>query len=512
MQIDTTAVGTNSGNIIITNNDPSHNPFSFPVSGVITSIPTDIVSLSALPLNGGIVSIGGTNGGAFPVGSTQTVTATANLGFEFAGWSGDASGTSNPLTVVVNRNLNIIANFVAIGGNITLTVTTNGSGTVSPNLNGKNLKAGRSYTLIATAKTGNVFSNWTGSITTNKNPLTFKLESSMVLQANFVTNPFLPVKGTYNGLFTTTNGVTEQTAGMLKRLVVNQTGTYSGTLLINGGSHGLSGTFNLDGQATKGISRPASQGGNLLVEMTLVTSSNSAPQVTGTVIGTTWVANLTADRATNTVPSTQYTMLIPPDTNNAPPANSPGGDGYALITNHLGTATITGALADGTVLSQTTSVSQDGYVPIYANLYGSKGVLLGWINLLTNTDGVSLTWIHPGRPSGLYMNGFTNVLLTNQIFLSPWVNSSGTIALLTNLSILDTINGSNTPISVTINSGKVTGPSVSGTVNPKTGLLTVTIGSGAAKVTGHGAILLTATNGGGYFLTKTNAQAIKLEP
>jgi hypothetical protein len=51
---------------------------------------------------------------------------------------------------------------------------------------------------------------------------------------------------------------------------------------------------------------------------------------------------------------------------------------------------------------------------------------------------------------------------------------------------------------------------VSGAINSKTGLLKVTIGSGPTKVTGYGAILLNATNGAGYFLTTTNAQAIKL--
>ena len=84
---------------------------------------------------------------------------------------------------------------------------------------------------------------------------------------------------------------------------------------------------------------------------------------------------------------------------------------------------------------------------------------------------------------------------------------------MTNLSVLDTIGTANIPISVsTATPGKVIGASVSGTINPKTGLLTVTIGSGANKITGHGAILLNATNGGGYYLTKTNAQAITLEP
>ena len=62
--------------------------------------------------------------------------------------------------------------------------------------------------------------------------------------------------------------------------------------------------------------------------------------------------------------------------------------------------------------------------------------------------------------------------------------------------------------------GEVSGPApLSGCcINPKTGLLKVTIGSGASRTTGYGAILLNETNGAGYFLTKTNAGAIILEP
>jgi hypothetical protein len=359
------------------------------------------------------------------------------------------------------------------------------------------------------------------------------MESNMVLQANFIANPFLPVKGTYNGLFfDTTNGVTEQTAGMLKGLTVGLNGTYSGTLLINGGSHAVSGRFDLAGQATNHILRVAGQGGPLTLEMTVLNATVSAPELTGMVSGTTnggsWLANLTADRATNTLPSAEYTMLIPPDTNNAPPDLSPGGDGYALITNYAGTARnpgaatakITGALADGTAFSQVVPVSQTGYVPLYANLYAGKGLLLGWINLdLTNTAGVSLTWIHPKRTTGLYKSGFTNVLFTNQILLSPWTNSPTSIFAATNLSVLGAINDANTlmDFTVTISNnfrlGEVSGPTpLSGSINPKTGLLKVTIGSGATKTTGYGAILLNGTDGGGYSLTKTNAGAVKLYP
>jgi uncharacterized repeat protein (TIGR02543 family) len=480
--------------------------YTFIVNGsgtlVANFLPACTLAVNAAPANGGTVGGGGT----FLQGSSQTVTATANGGFEFIGWTGDATGTTDPLTLTLNTNLTITANFASNGANITLTVVTNGDGTVSPNLNGKDLKANRNYTLTATARNGNVFSNWTGSLTTAKNPLIFKAESNMVLQANFIPNPFLSVKGTYNGLFfDQDNGVAEQTAGMLKGLAVGQKGTYSGTVLIDGASHGISGKFDLGGQATNYISRPAAKGGPLTLVM-LLNWNAPPPQVTGTITGTNWMAELTADRATNSLPPAEYTMLIPPDTNSAP-TNSPGGDGYALITNRVSGASITGALADGTAYNQTVPVSQDGYVPIYANLYGGKGLLLGWINLdLTNTDDVGLTWIHPQTHSGIYTGGFTNVLSASQILLSQWTNSPGNFDDLTNLSILDT------DIPITVVSDKVSGTSVNGAVTPRTGLFTVTIGSGPARITGHGAILLNAGYGGGYFVTKTNAGAINLTP
>jgi hypothetical protein len=538
VQLNSSVVGTNSGNIIITNTDPNNSPFSFAVTGIITPVPPQIqiISLSG-NLSFGVVGVGSSaqtnltisNGGNSTL-TVSNITYPAGFGGNWPGGpitNGEsqsvtvtfspAAATNYDGTVTVASDATSGADTIPISGfgandSLVLTVITNGDGAVSPNLNGKSLKANMKHTLTATAKSGNVFSNWTGSITTNKNPLTFTMESGMVLEANFVTNPFLPFVGTYNGLFWATNGlVAETNAGMLKGLTLTSKGTYSGTLLINGASKGFSGSFDLAGVAGKSISL-GSKEGDVEVVMTL-TSNNPAPRVTGTVSNASWLAtNLTADRAANTPISAEYTLLIPPDTNSAP-TNSPGGDGYALITNHAGKATITGALADGAAFSQTVPVSQDGYVPIYANLYAGKGLLLGWVNLdLTNTANVSLTWIRPEHASGLYTNGFTNVLPANQIQLSPWTNPPGNIGLMTNLLILDTINDTNTPIPVTITSGKVAGLAVSGTVNLKTGLLKVTLGGGANKTNGYGAILLNATNGGGYFLTKTNAGAVILQP
>jgi uncharacterized repeat protein (TIGR02543 family) len=476
--------------------------------------------------SGGSVAVSGN--GVFSDGSTAIVTATPSTGYGFIGWTGEETGTNNPLSVTVTTNIQVTGNF-APTGTLTLIVVTNGDGTVSPNENGKTIIAGHTYSLKANPKTGNLFSNWTGTITTNKNPLALKMESSMVVQANFVPNPFLPLRGSYNGLFT--NGVvTEETAGMLKNLTISQQGNYSATLFINGGSHGLSGPFDVGLQATNIIRRSSAQGGNLTVVMML--NPDNPPSITGTVTGVTngtpWVANLIADRGTNGLGVANYTVLIPPDTNTPSPSLMPGGDGYLLIANNnAGTSKITGALADGTSFSESVPVSSTGYVPIYANLYGSKGLILGWLNVLTNVTDASLTWIHPPRTSGLYQAGFINILSNNAIPVSPWTNPPGNLNLFTNLAVLDTLSGTNsvgtnglnatnsTSYAVSISSGtssaSITGTNLTGSLNLKTGAFKVMIGTGADRITGYGAIILNGTNGGGYIIPKNSTEALGIQ-
>jgi uncharacterized repeat protein (TIGR02543 family) len=52
-----------------------------------------------------------TGGGDIEEGKSATLAATPNLGYFFTGWSGDANGTSNPLTITVDTAKNITANF-----------------------------------------------------------------------------------------------------------------------------------------------------------------------------------------------------------------------------------------------------------------------------------------------------------------------------------------------------------------------------------------------------------------
>jgi uncharacterized repeat protein (TIGR02543 family) len=496
----------------------------------ISGAPNYTITAAVSPINGGLVSntVSGLVGGPEVVqtGSTESFVAIPASGYEFVGWTGDRSAIGNTLNFTVTTNLSITANFALIQRTFSLKILVHGDGTVSPNPTGQTLTAPHTYTLSARPAAGNIFSGWTGSVATSKNPLTLKVSTNFILQANFITNPFVPVEGIYNGLFMAGNSltnVTETTAGMLKGLTVNQTGKYSGSILLGGASFSLSGIFAADLQATNLIKRTTAKGGLFSVALT-IDGSVSPAQVTGLVYGTNagvpWQSVLTADLASRASPPAQYTMLIPPDTNNPatlPPQKSPGGDGYILIKNSPTTATLSGALADSTAVSQSVPISQMGYVPMYANLYAAKGLLLGWINLaMTNGNGGALAWIHPvGK--GLYASGFTNLVLTN-LPISRWTDSHAAISGLTNLVIAGTSfeTGSNQleniPIMIEQNF-KIENSSgstrVTGSVTPSTGAFTVTIGG---KITGHGAILENSLQGGGYFLITNTAQSIQLEP
>jgi hypothetical protein len=429
-----------------------------------------------------------------------------------------------------------VTNAVTIGGiyvpsnapSSGLIILTNGSGAVTVTGSPKTFTAGKTYKITAVPAANNLFVSWTGgtsqpfAVLSTSAGYSFTFEPNLVLIANFATNPFVAVSGAYNGLFSTTNGVTQGTAGMLSALTISTKGSYSGKLLLNNASYSVTGSFDITGQATNVIARKSTLGGPLVLTMLLSTTDGSTPQITGTVTGTNsgspFTANLIAYEADNALPSAEYTMLILPVTNGAP-SNSPGGDGYVLITNNAGTAKnpgaaaakITGGLADGTTFSQTVPVSTDGYAPVYASLSG-KGLVLGWINLtLTNTSGVGLTWIRDASAKGIYTNGFTNVLTADQLPISQWGSASSVLPTLTNLTVVPVVgatNGTSSAVTITA-AGKVTG-GATGTIDPKTGLVKLTIGSGASKVTAYGAVLLDSTSAGGYYVTKTNAQGFTL--
>ena len=72
----------------------------------ITSKP--ILTITIFPSSGGSVS---PQGGAYDAGTTVELTATANVDYTFTGWTGDFTGSSNPVTLTMLTNQTVIANF-----------------------------------------------------------------------------------------------------------------------------------------------------------------------------------------------------------------------------------------------------------------------------------------------------------------------------------------------------------------------------------------------------------------
>jgi hypothetical protein len=89
----------------------------------------------------------------------------------------------------------------------TLSVTTGGGGTVSPNYNGQNLTVGQIYSLTAKPKSGFAFDSWSGSTNTSAKKITFTMADGLAFTASFndAQKPTLKVQSPGNKI-TVTNG------------------------------------------------------------------------------------------------------------------------------------------------------------------------------------------------------------------------------------------------------------------------------------------------------------------
>ncbi|MCX6292869.1 MAG: InlB B-repeat-containing protein, partial [Sphingobacteriales bacterium] len=136
------------------------------------------VTTSAAPVAGGTV----TGGGSYASGSTATLTATRAIGYVFTGWSGDTIATTSPISVVVNANKNVVANFLATTYTLTTTAAPIAGGTVT---GGGNYGAGATATLTAIPATGYTFAGWSGASSATTATTTVLMNSNATATANF---------------------------------------------------------------------------------------------------------------------------------------------------------------------------------------------------------------------------------------------------------------------------------------------------------------------------------------
>ncbi len=104
----------------------------------------------------------------YPPNLPVTLTATPAPGNAFRNWSGDASGSTNPLVIVMTTNKTITANFVATAISISIV----GHGTVTKSPDQPFYNAGDSVTLSATPGRWHAFTRWGDGLTVNPRIIT----------------------------------------------------------------------------------------------------------------------------------------------------------------------------------------------------------------------------------------------------------------------------------------------------------------------------------------------------
>jgi hypothetical protein len=305
-----------------------------------------------------------------------------------------------------------------------LTLCTNGSGRITGATNGQWLEIGRNYKVTATPDTRNLFAFWSvGSESTNP-VLNFMMQSNLMLCANFVTNPFVALKGTYYGLFAEMNAVRNHDRSGSFTLTLAEAGTYSASFQL--GAKKLSATGKFDWLGRSWLTWKQSPTTNVTVAIQLDVTNLSA-EVVGTASNEFWTAPLlgyrpAANLGSNSIPQAgRYTAALL-HTVDSPAV--PGGDGFGTITlTTAGLVQFSGMMADGTPVTQSAGVSPDGQWPFYANLYSGKGSVLGW-GTFTNC-GISsikgdVSWIKMPVAGKFYPNGFnTGVQILGSHYAQP---------------------------------------------------------------------------------------------
>jgi sugar lactone lactonase YvrE len=155
---------------------------------------------------------------SYAPGSQVLVTASPQPGFAFAGWSGDAAGTANPLTVTMDRNREISARFTRLWA---LTVTAGAGGGVVRDPLGSEYLEGTVVGLRAEASAGFVFTGWTGDVPTghgSDNPLQLTMDGTKRLEATFLPLYSLAVGITGQGSVARLPDGPRQVAGTTVRL------------------------------------------------------------------------------------------------------------------------------------------------------------------------------------------------------------------------------------------------------------------------------------------------------
>ncbi len=166
------------------------NPQSLSMVGPRSVTATFAVSTYALDVtvagSGSVTKV--PNQALYNHGTIVQLTAVPSTGWVFAGWSGDASGTNNPVNVTMNGPRAVTASFTI--STYALGITVIGSGTVAKNPNQALYDHGTIVQLTASASTGWGFSGWSGDASGFVNPTQVTMNGPKSVTATFTINSY----------------------------------------------------------------------------------------------------------------------------------------------------------------------------------------------------------------------------------------------------------------------------------------------------------------------------------
>lgn len=157
----------------------------------------------------GIVTVDGVSRnlpyiGSFAPWDTLRLSAIADADYRFGSWAGDLNGTNPDISILMNNNKAISANFIR---EYFFVVVKIGNGSVQMDGVPLNLPyaelvdEGSSITLQATPDPDWQFTGWTGDINGTDNPITFSVTGGKTVTANFVRVPcIISGRVTLNGI------------------------------------------------------------------------------------------------------------------------------------------------------------------------------------------------------------------------------------------------------------------------------------------------------------------------
>jgi Raf kinase inhibitor-like YbhB/YbcL family protein len=154
------------------------------VTGACTPAAQYNLTTSVEPAGAGTVSAGG----IYDKDTNVRITATPNEGYRFDSWSGDASGTSETQTVIMNSDKNLIAHFTSGEAESTkytvnISVFPTGAGIVTPA--GGTYNAGTILTLTAEPASLYAFTGWQGDASGSNKTITITVDGNKNITAKF---------------------------------------------------------------------------------------------------------------------------------------------------------------------------------------------------------------------------------------------------------------------------------------------------------------------------------------